>query len=158
MVEGAGSSYLIVRLPNVVGFGGNPCQLIPSLTAQVLSGRVTVQSGASRDIVDVDDVVGMAIKLLRARAHEVLAEDGCVVNVVSGISTPVEALVYRLAAGLGCRPVVDRRPGGDRQAYSNARLASLIGPLGFDRDYPGRTIDRYAGQVVADLPEAASAT
>ena len=56
MIRASGARYLIGRTPNVVGPGGHHHQLIPALVRQATSGSVSVQSGASRDLLDVEDL------------------------------------------------------------------------------------------------------
>ena len=64
MIEDHQARHLLVRLPNVVGPGGNPHQLLPALLAQARSGTVDVQDGAERDLIAVDDVVRVVLALL----------------------------------------------------------------------------------------------
>ena len=60
------ASHLLIRVPNVVGSGGNRHQLIPSLLRQALDGAVVIQDRAERDLIGVDDVVGAVRALLVA--------------------------------------------------------------------------------------------
>ena len=57
--------HVILRLPNVVGATGNREQLLPSLVSQALAGKVTVQSGAERDLIASDDFARVASAVLQ---------------------------------------------------------------------------------------------
>jgi nucleoside-diphosphate-sugar epimerase len=53
--------YNIFRLPQVVGKGGNPNNLMNYLNRSIrLKNLITVQNNATRNIVDVDDIVRFA--------------------------------------------------------------------------------------------------
>lgn len=137
VVVDSGARHLVLRLPNVVGLGGHPRQLIPSLVAQALSGSVVVKIGATRDLLDVDDLRAIVAALLR---HGV--DDG-IVNVASGISTPVLRLVEVIAAVLRVSPSVTAIDGGDSQEFSTAKVRELLPeyPL-FAPDYPVNVLRR----------------
>jgi nucleoside-diphosphate-sugar epimerase len=111
--------HLIVRLPNVVGPGANEHQLMPALVRQAGAGTVTVQDGAERDLVDVDDVVRAVLALLDAGVVD------RTVVVASGISTPVRDLASWVASDLGLEPRFEVRPSGDRQRFRIDTLRSL---------------------------------
>jgi nucleoside-diphosphate-sugar epimerase len=142
---------LIIRLPNVIGPGGHPHQLVPALVGQVLEGRVVVLDGAGRDLLDVDDVVRLTERLLDVGGPARLRDRGRTVNVASGICTPVDRIVRRIAALLGRAPVIERRRGGEPQHFDTLRLIELIGPLPFDPTYPGRILDERVPAIAAAL-------
>lgn len=142
----SGARYLVLRLPNVVGPSGYPNQLIPSLVAQGLSGSVVVRIGATRDLLDVDDLVAIVAALLR---HGV---DNEILNVASGVSTPVLRLVEAIAAVLRVSPSVTAIDGGDRQEFSTAKVRALLPeyPL-FAPDYPVNVLRRRVPAIARAL-------
>lgn len=146
LVADSGARYLVLRLPNVVGPGGQPRQLIPSLVAQALGGSVVVKIGATRDLLDVDDLGAIVAALLR---HGV---DNGIVNVASGISTPVLRLVEAIAAVLRVSPSVTAVDGGDRQEFSTAKVRALLPeyPL-FAPDYPVNVLRRRVPAIARAL-------
>jgi nucleoside-diphosphate-sugar epimerase len=137
IVRDSGVRFLLLRLPNAVGPGGNPSQLVPSLVRQARAGRVRIRDGAARDLIDVEDVVTLTERLVGAGVA------GTVVNVASGVSVTAEAIVSEIATILGAAVIVDRVPGGDAQRFSIERLLAWAGPLAFDDEYPLRVLRRY---------------
>jgi nucleoside-diphosphate-sugar epimerase len=132
------ADHLIIRLPNVVGVGGNDHQLIPSLRRQVLAGSVVIQQGAQRDLIAATDVVRAVLALLEAGVRD------RTVVVASGISTPVGQLASWLAEELGAAPRFDVRDGGEEQRFSIGLLRSLA-PAAMDvpPDYARQLIAEY---------------
>ncbi len=142
-IQSSGARYLIARTPNVVGPGGHHHQLIPALVNQALTGSVSIQSGASRDLVDVEDVVMLTQTLL---AQNVSAS---VVNLATGISTPVEVIARRIVEILAVETLLSFEVGGESQRFGVARLTSMVGPLPFDNSYPLRVLDRHVPGIAA---------
>lgn len=64
LIRASGARYVIARTPNVVGPGGHAHQLVPALVRQATSGLIHVQSHATRDLLDVDDLVLLTQRLL----------------------------------------------------------------------------------------------
>ncbi len=98
-----------IRLANVVGNGGHPNQLVPSLVRQIKSGLVTVQHGATRDIIDVEDAARFILLATRPAQAKPLT------TIASGVSTPVSELVDWMCRLLGLKPGVFLVAGGDAQ-------------------------------------------
>ena len=138
--------HLIVRLPNVVGSGRNPAQLVPALVAQCLDGRVTVFADATRDLIGVDDTARLVVRLLE------VAPDAGTVQVASGISSPVSALVAEVQRILGTSALEEVKPGGDRQWFATDRLVQLLGDEAtFAADYPTMILRRYVPDIARRL-------
>jgi UDP-2-acetamido-2,6-beta-L-arabino-hexul-4-ose reductase len=58
-------NHLIIRLPQVVGLGGNPNNLFNCFRSKLSAGEdLTILSNAYRSLVDIDDVVRIADKLI----------------------------------------------------------------------------------------------
>jgi nucleoside-diphosphate-sugar epimerase len=93
----SGARWLVLRLSHIVGRGQSPHQLLPSLTRQLLAGSVTLHSGVSRDLLDVDDMMRMTDSLLTGGVRDE------VVNVASGRSETIEDIVDGLEERLGTR-------------------------------------------------------
>jgi nucleoside-diphosphate-sugar epimerase len=132
------AEHVIVRLPNVVGAGGNDHQLIPSLRRQVLAGSVVIQERAERDLIAAADVVRAVRALLEAGVTD------RTVVVASGISTPVGQVATWLAEELGMSPRFDRRDGGEGQRFRTTLLRSLApAAVDFPPDYARRLIAEH---------------
>ncbi len=149
IVRSSTGPSLVLRLPNVVGPGGHPNQLVPSLVRQVLAGRVMVLEGASRDVLDVDDLVVITTRLLDGGAPERLAATNRTLNVASGICTPVGELVHRIASILDRQPTLDTVQGGEAQRFSIVRLEGLIGELDLGSDYLENVLSRRVPEIAA---------
>ncbi len=148
IVRSAGVRYLIARLPNVVGPGGSRWQLIPALVRQVLDGRVQVQAGASRDLIDVEDMARVLSDLLQLRR----ARD--IVNVASGSSVPVPRIVDEIARILSVEPEVVSRRRGEAQRFSTNHLSELLGCQPFEGRGDHRAIlSRYVPGLAAEMAE-----
>lgn len=150
LVSNSGARYLILRLPNVVGSGGHPRQLIPALIAQSMSGSVVVRTDATRDLLDVDDLVGITAGLLRSRAQDLI------LNVASGVSTPVSMLVDYIGIALRVAPAITLVGGGDRQEFSVSTVRDILPDYPeFDDNYPKVVLLRRAPSILNSLRDRA---
>jgi nucleoside-diphosphate-sugar epimerase len=149
IVHSSGVPHLVLRLPNVVGPGGNPGQLVPALVRAVVDGRVVVYRGAARDLLDVEDLVGITGRLLSlVAAGEPIPGP---IIVASGVSLPARSIVARICEILGRTPKLVTRRGGEAQRFDTGRLRALAGELPFDEGYPMRVLDRYVPAIAAGL-------
>ncbi|MFF2143594.1 NAD-dependent epimerase/dehydratase family protein [Kitasatospora sp. NPDC058190] len=138
-VRRSGADHLILRLSHLVGEHQRGHQLIPALVAQIRAGVVQVRSGASRDLLDVADMVRILDVLLAAGVSRQ------VVNVASGHPVPIEAILDHLELALGLRAtreVTESTPGNGYVSTERlSRLLPDISELGFGPDYYRRVID-----------------
>jgi NDP-hexose 4-ketoreductase len=142
LIVASGATHLVLRLPNVVGPVGHPNQLVPSLIAQIATGHVVIRAGATRDLLDVQDVVRIVGALIRQRTTNTI------INVASGISTPVRQLADEIAAILDVSPAVSIVEGGDRQEFSTVRVRSILGEYPrFEPQYPATVLARYVPSI-----------
>ena len=128
----SGTDFLVLRLAHVTGPGQPAHQLLPSLTRQVRAGRVSIQRGASRDLIGVRDVVTIIALLLEADVRNQT------VNLASGCDVPVGRIVDYLALRHGQNPEREYVPGGRKNLVSVAKLRALVpgvDELGFGDDY-----------------------
>ncbi|MBF6606038.1 MAG: NAD-dependent epimerase/dehydratase family protein [Chloroflexi bacterium] len=146
LVADSGARFLVLRLPNVVGPSGHPNQLIPSLVAQTLSGSVVIRTDATRDLLDVDDLVTIVAALLRRGVCN------SVLNVASGVSTPVPRLVDVIAETLGTSPSVVSAERGDSQQFSTTKVRGLLPEYPrFEADYPVNVLRRRVPEIARTL-------
>lgn len=122
--------HLILRLPNVIGPSRNREQLLPSIVAQVLAGTVTVQSDAQRDLIGAGDFARVASALLER------VDVDATINLATGSSVAVDAIVDGVMRELGVRARIERVAGGTRQRFSIERLKDILGGDPFERPYP----------------------
>jgi nucleoside-diphosphate-sugar epimerase len=151
----SGVRWLGLRLSHVVGKMQVAHQLLPSLTRQLLTGKITVYSGASRDLLDIDHLM-RAIDLL-------LDRDVCdeIVNIASGQPEDIEAIVDGLEQRLGTRAertLVNGKP-AMRSVASIAKLTKLapeVDDFGFGPGYLSALLDRYVDDLAAHAREELS--
>ncbi|MEW2619272.1 NAD-dependent epimerase/dehydratase family protein [Streptomyces sp. NPDC048106] len=143
LVRQSGCRWLILRLSHLVGPGMRPHQLVPSLVAQALAGQVRILRRASRDLLDVADFVAMTDAVLGAGV------EGETVNVASGRSTEVDAIVDHVAALTGTDPVRRYVEETSRHSVSIERLRALSArPWTFGEDYYKGVLDRSVGELL----------
>jgi nucleoside-diphosphate-sugar epimerase len=141
VLAASGVDYLILRLGHVVGPHQPPHQLLPALARQVQAGDVRIYRNASRDLIDIRDVVTIVDALLAG------APERLVVNVASGVPVPVERIVDRVETLLGtpARHTYVDAPAA-AQPVSTRRLRRLVPAvtgMGFGPGYYEGLLDRY---------------
>lgn len=145
VIGSSGVGHLILRLAHVVGRRQRPHLLLPALVAQVVNGRVQLQRHACRDVIDIDDVVGIVDRLLDCDAGRT------VVNIASGVATPVERIVDHIADRLRLDPERVFVAGSPNPPISLTRLRHLVPAIrecGFDAGYYRRVLDKYIDSCV----------
>ncbi len=146
LVADSGGRHLVLRLPNIVGPGGHPNQLVPSLVAQTLGGSVTIRTNATRDLLDVDDLVSIVTALLDRGIHNTI------LNVASGVSTSAPRLAAVIAETLGLSPPVVSIPGGGQLEVSTAKARLLLPEYPrFEPDYPIGVLRRRVPAIATAL-------
>ena len=136
----SGVSFLILRLPNIVGPSGNINQLFPHLVNSVKTGRVDVYEDAARDLLDVDDMAWILSELLRKNVEDVI------LNVASGVEISILSLVNEINKYIGNELDINFIPGGDKQIFSIDRLSMLLPDLSFSNSYPLEIVRKYASE------------
>ena len=135
--------YLIFRLPQLAGATPNPHTLLNYLYARIVrSERFAIWSGASRNIIDVDDVARIATDLAKTGSA-----CGETIDVASVNSSSMFDIVGSLEAVLGHKAIFDIIDQGAGYAIDTERIqASLLRcGISFSGDYLYRTIKKYYG-------------
>jgi nucleoside-diphosphate-sugar epimerase len=135
--------HLIFRLPQLAGATPNPHTLLNYLYARIVrSERFAIWSGASRNIIDVDDVARSATDL-------VTAERACgeIINIANTHNSSIVDIVKAMEAVLGHPAIFDIIERGAGYAIATDRIqASLLRcRIAFSGDYLHRTIRKYYG-------------
>lgn len=130
--------YLVLRLANIVGSDANPDQLVPSLVSQIRRGHVVVHGRAGRDLLNVQDLVRLTNSFIQVgTAHRV-------VNVASGICSPVPDIVRWLMELLPASAQVDLVDTGEEQRFETGLLRRVLGPAAvFSPEYPREVLAHY---------------
>jgi NDP-hexose 4-ketoreductase len=140
MLADSGVAHLSLRLAHIVGPHGPSYRLMPSLVAQIQTGRVTIFRHALRDVLYVGDFVAIVDGLLRAGVTRQ------VVNVASGQAVRVERIVDHLEARLGVRADRQLVDAGAAERVCAAKLRRLLSglvPIDFGPGYYRTVVDRY---------------
>jgi nucleoside-diphosphate-sugar epimerase len=133
--------FLVARLPQVAGRTPNPHTLLNYLYARISrSESFQVWNRATRNIIDVDDVVAIVSELIEgpgaARA---------IVNVANPVSYPVLEIVAAMEQVTGKPAVHALIEDGAAYAIDTSLIAPIIGKLGlaFDDQYLVRVARKY---------------
>lgn len=139
VLRGSPLDHIILRLSHVVGGHQPDHHLLPSLAEQIGSGRVRLFQGATRDLIDVDDVMAVIDTLLSAGVNRE------VVNVASGHATPVEAIVAHIERRLGVatKEITVAKPSQTVCVAKLRRLAPSVAWIKSDPDYFRRVLDKH---------------
>ncbi|MFD9718083.1 NAD-dependent epimerase/dehydratase family protein [Streptomyces sp. NPDC059076] len=140
LVRDSGVPHLVLRLGYVMGPDEPAYRLLPVLIRQLRAGRITVQRGARRDLLYVDEFVS-ALDLLLATGT---VDE--VINLASGdcvdISDVIDHLELRL--GLGAeRGYADHTVSHCPSVDKLHRIVPEVAALGFGPGYFRTAIDRY---------------
>jgi NDP-hexose 4-ketoreductase len=121
LVVESGVPYMIARLPNVVGTPANPAQLVPALVKAVVKGRVVVQQGALRDVIDSADMARLLSELLSA------GHDRLTINVATGHAVEAGRIVDEICSILGVNARREYGGEGEDQALGVRLLHEVLG-------------------------------
>ena len=120
-VAESGAAFVIVRLPNVVGSPANPAQLVPALVNAVISGRVVVQRGAIRDVIDGADVARLLSEVLAA------GHDRLTINLATGRAVDTGVIVDEICSILGTEARREDGGEGEDQTLAVRLLHEVLG-------------------------------
>lgn len=140
LVRGRGG-HLILRLPQVAGRTPNPHTILNYLHARIVrSERFELWRGATRNIVDVQDVARIAFDLIE---HENARDE--TINIASPRSSTMQEIVSALERAARHRAIFDAVDKGARYDIDTARIADSIRRCGiaFDDGYLERTLAKY---------------
>jgi nucleoside-diphosphate-sugar epimerase len=142
IIQQSGADYLILRLPQLVGTNQNSKQLVASLVKQACVGQASIHLYATRDLLDLDDMV---LFLLRLFDLEIRNET---IVMASGHSVPVIKIFEEIQHVLKTDANITILKRGDRQVYNIEKLKRLIqSETFFTSAYYKAIIQKYAHQL-----------
>ena len=131
----------VLRLPQVVGRGGNSGTLTDFLSARIASGEYfEVWKNAERNLIDVDDVCALATHVIRSDERYPR-----VVSLADSVSTPMLSIVQAMEESVGRvgnYGLLDKGAPFIIDTSDCSRAAAEIG-IGFDGNYYKRVIAKY---------------
>jgi hypothetical protein len=135
--------YLILRLPQVAGKTPNPHTLLNYLHGRIArSERFHIWGGATRNIIDVDDIVKITMDLIATEGANVET-----INIANPRSSVMLDIVHALERVLDTRAVFDVLDKGARVPIDTDRITASIKRCGirFGNAYLGNIIEKYYG-------------
>jgi nucleoside-diphosphate-sugar epimerase len=135
------TSYLVVRLPQVVGRSDNPATLVNFLVRRILSGgEFELWVDARRNLIDVEDVVKIVGHILQTGS---IRND--IVDIASPFSLRAEDLVHMIERILGKCAVARKVHAGHAPPVDIAGVLPLCAASGvhFPPDYVERVLRKY---------------
>jgi len=135
--------HLVLRLPQLAGKTPNPHTLLNHLYARIVrSERFAIWRGATRNIIDVDDVARVVTDL-------VVSENACgeTINVANAHSYGIFAVVRSLEKVTGHKGIFDIIDRGTGYAIDIDRIQAALHRcrLSFPEDYLLQVIRKYYG-------------
>lgn len=143
-IVAARGRYLVFRLPQVAGTTPNPHTLLNYLFARIIrSERFEIWGGATRNIIDVNDIVHIAIDLIRT-------EHACneTINIANTRRYSMPELVTTMGRVLGHTPIYDVVDKGHSYHIDVSRISAALKRqhLVFNDNYLEQVIQKYYGQ------------
>ncbi|MGG2463930.1 NAD-dependent epimerase/dehydratase family protein [Streptomyces sp. RGM 3693] len=139
-LRATGTDFLALRLGHLVGPGQPPHQLLPTLLRHLQQGTVAVHKGATRDLIDVDDVIAIVDHLLaRGLTRQI-------VNVASGAAVPVDHIIDHLQQRTALPATRSYIDVGGHHTISIDKLRTLVpevAAMGFGPDYYRGVLDDF---------------
>lgn len=139
----ARARHLILRLPQVAGNTPNPHTLLNYLHARISrSERFHIWGGATRNIIDVDDIVKITMDLIATEGAN--AET---INIANPRSNVMTDIVHALERVLDTRAVFDILDRGARVPIDTGRISASIRrcAIPFGDGYLGNIVEKYYG-------------
>ena len=135
--------HLVLRLPQVAGNTPNPHTLLNHLYARIVrSERFAIWRGATRNIIDVEDVARIVKDL-------VVSEKACgeTINVASTRSYAILDIVRSIEEAVGHNAIFDIIDRGAGYTIDTDRIQAALQRcrLSFPEDYLPRVIRKYYG-------------
>jgi nucleoside-diphosphate-sugar epimerase len=141
VMEGA-ERFLVCRLPQAVGVTRN-ATLVNHIAKCIRSGKlVGVRENARRNLIDIDDVVRIVLRLSKLPSMRIQITNGRMMPIAHIVSAVSNAL------GLPVQQSVDSSEIED-YVYDGSELMSLLGPGDpiYSRDYEARLLSKYADRL-----------
>ena len=135
--------HLILRLPQVAGNTPNPHTLLNYIHARIArSERFHIWGGATRNIIDVEDIVKIAMDLIATEG----ANDETI-NIANPHSTSMFDIVHAMERVLDTRGVFDILDKGSGVMIDTGRISASIKrcEITFGDAYLGNIIEKYYG-------------
>jgi nucleoside-diphosphate-sugar epimerase len=135
--------HLILRLPQVAGKTPNPHTLLNYLYARISrSEAFDLWNKAQRNIIDVDDVVAIAARVIADEDRR-----NVTINIANTGSYSMKEIVSAMARAVGKRAIYYALERGCEYTIETGAILPVLGDAGveFGRDYLDRVMAKYYG-------------
>lgn len=142
---------LVLRLPQVVSRASNPHTLTNFLRDRIVTGEhFTVWSRAERNLIDIDDIVDIAVHLIRQLPLQATA-----VSIASLQSLPMPEIIQIFERVLGRAANCTYQDAGSPLSIDTAVARQISHELGIDlgNGYTERIIHKYYGTAPLLAPD-----
>jgi len=139
LIRDKSENFIIIRLPQVIGNGGNKNTLINFLVNRIKNDEeINVYDGVKRSLIDVEDLKNIVDYLLKQRNYGLHS-----LNHIELIS--IERLVILISKKLKKYPKIKLVPGEKLPKFDNDELINdVLKKLGIDPNgYTDRLIKKY---------------
>lgn len=150
LIQASASSYLIFRLPQVLGLADNEGGLVSGLVNAITRGEpFELWRDATRNFIDLDDVYSIAHAILADGAN-----NNRVINIASPCSTPVPQLVSLLESYFGKSGNYELVVRAGSYPLDTCAISDVILRLGIDfgPDYLLRAVGKYYAHLLKPAP------
>ena len=137
-------SFIITRLPQLAGQTPNPHTLLNYLYARVSrSESFGVWKNATRNIIDVEDVVAILTQLIKDTEARQLT-----INIANPVSYPITNIVAAMEKATGKTAIIELIDDGAAYEIDISQIRPIINKLGllFDPTYLPCVIEKYFGE------------
>lgn len=152
LIQASASSYLIFRLPQVLGLADNEGGLVRRLVNAIARGeRFELWQDATRNFIDLDDVYSIAHAILEDSANN---NNNRVINIASPCSTTVPQLVGMLESFFGKSGNYELVVRGGGYPLDTSAISDVILRLGIDfgSGYLLRSVGKYYAHLLKPAP------
>ncbi len=136
--------YIIARLPQVAGKTANPHTLLNFLYSHITNNkRFTLYRNATRNVIDVNDIVMIVQSLLRDRRARKITR-----NIANSASCAISQLVSIMEGVLSKSALVDAVDQGSHYDIDTSLIMPILTDLNidFNNNYIERIIHKYYGK------------
>jgi nucleoside-diphosphate-sugar epimerase len=136
--------HLILRLPQVAGKTPNPHTLLNFLYARIArSEAFSLWKNAKRNIIDVDDVVTIAGRVIADKTARNIT-----LNIANPVNYPMADIVSAMEHAVGKRAIYDVVERGSEYPIGTCAIFPVLdkAAVKFDDGYLERVINKYYGK------------
>lgn len=134
--------YLIFRLPNVVGNGGNNTNIFNYFRSRIINNEIIKIKDVTRSLVDITDIKNICLKCLDI--------ENKILNISYIEKIKVKEILYLMSSELNINPIVDYINSSDDEnniTNNSIEIENAINELKISvKDYTKKLIKKYIKQ------------